>query len=90
MKKSIFMSLLTAALICLPAMSQSNFSMKAQKWPQKVNTNQDISKFSYEELHMLKALVYATHGRWYTEPEINRVLTAKADWYEPLCSERAS
>ena len=90
MKKSIFMSLLAAALVCLPAMSQSDLSMNAMKWPQQVNTNQDISKLSYEELHLLKALVYATHGRWYTEPEINRVLTAKADWYEPLCSERAN
>ncbi|MBP5629839.1 MAG: hypothetical protein J6X27_08390, partial [Bacteroidaceae bacterium] len=91
MKKTFFLSLLAGMLMCMPAMAQSNFSMKADKWAKTVNLKQDISRLSYEELHMLKALVYATHGRWYTEPEINRVLMNKAeDWYMPLCMKRAT
>ncbi|MBO4730136.1 MAG: DUF3160 domain-containing protein, partial [Bacteroidaceae bacterium] len=88
MKKSFSIILLTGVLMCMPSMAQSNFSMKANKWAKTVNLKQDLSTLSYEELHMLKALVYATHGRWYTEPEINRVLVNKAEWYEPLCGQR--
>ena len=90
MKKTFFLALMAATMMCITVAAQSNFSMKAKKWPQTVNLKQDISKLNYEELHMLKALVYATHGRWYTEPEINRVLVAKADWYAPLCSKIAT
>ena len=91
MKKTFFLSLLAGMLMCMPAMAQSNFSMKADKWAKTVNLKQDISRLSYEELHMLKALVYASHGRWYTEPEINRVLVNKAeDWYLPMCMKRAT
>lgn len=90
MKKFFSFFLLAGVLICIPAMAQSNFNMKASKWSQTVNLKQDISQLNYEELYMLKALVYASKGRWYTEPEINRVLVSKAEWYEPMCSKRAT
>ena len=88
MKKSFSIILLTGVLMCMPSMAQNKFDMNAATWPKTVNLKQDLSTLSYEELHMLKALVYATHGRWYTEPEINRVLVDKAEWYAPLCGQR--
>ena len=90
MKKKILLLMTMAVMTVSVAMAQGNFNPNAAKWPKSVNLKQDISKFSYQDLNMLKALVYAIHGRWYTEAEINRTLCAKAEWYEELCSERAS
>lgn len=67
----------------------ANFKFSNSKWSKSINVNQDISTLSYQDLYYLRALVYASHGRWYTEAELNLMLKAKAGaWYDNLMSSR--
>lgn len=65
-----------------------DFKMQDAKWSRRINTNQDISKMTYEELYYLRALIYASHGQWYTDGEVAQMLAAKASWYDGIFTKR--
>lgn len=66
------------------------FKVSNAKWSKTINLNQDLSKLSYEDLYYLRALVYATHGKWFTDGEIAQMLASKAEWYTDLMYKRVS
>lgn len=61
------------------------FMFQSQSLPQSVDTNQDISNLSYQQLRLLRNYVYAIHGHWIMEGDVNRFFAANTDWYENLC-----
>ncbi len=85
MKKILSCLLLGLIIGSANISAQDKFSLSAETWSKKVNLKQDISTLSYEELYVLRALVYATHGKWYTEMELNKLLMSKANWYYEHC-----
>lgn len=66
----------------------TNFKLTNAKWSKSINLNQDLSTLSYEELYYLRALVYATHGKWFTDGEIAQMFSSKANWYQNLMYKR--
>lgn len=86
MKKLVLVFVLISTMCASVAFGQ-NFSMKAKQLPKKVNVNQDISKFSYEELRILKNYVFASHGYWFRNPELLAFFKSKLPGYEELCWE---
>lgn len=64
------------------------FKVSDKTWSQTINLNQDLTKLGYEDLYYLRALVYATHGKWYTDGEVSQLLSTKAEWYSELISQR--
>lgn len=85
-----FLSLALALMLgSASSMNAQTFSYDMPKWSRQVNTAQNISKLSYVDLFYLKALVYAKHGCWYDNAEINSTLLTKCDWYQDLCDKRA-
>lgn len=66
----------------------TNFKMTNAKWSKNINLNQDLTTLSYEELYYLRALVYATHGKWFTDGEIAQMLSSKANWYQNMMYKR--
>ncbi|MCR5312127.1 MAG: DUF3160 domain-containing protein [Bacteroidaceae bacterium] len=61
------------------------FMLTDDKLPKEVNLQQDISELSYQNLRLLKAYVYATHGHWFMEGDLNTFFYLKTDWYEEAC-----
>ncbi len=85
-----FLSFALALLIGSSSdVNAQTFRYDMQNWPKKVNTSQNISELSYVDLFYLKALVYAQHGCWYDNAEINSTLLTKCNWYQELCDKRA-
>lgn len=70
-----------------PSTSQT-FKLTNKKWSKDINLNQDLTKLSYEDLYYLRALVYAKHGKWFTEGEVYQLLDKKADWYMDVMNKK--
>ncbi len=66
----------------------ADFKVANAKWSKTINLNQDLTKLSYEDLYYLRALVYATHGKWFTDGEIAQLLETKAAWYSKMMYKR--
>lgn len=62
--------------------------IKGDTLPDYVDLTQDISRLSYQELRFLKSYVYAVHGHWLMEADINAIFLNAAPWYNPRCFER--
>lgn len=61
------------------------FMLQDQPLPQHVDLDQDISRLSYNCLRLLRSYVYATHGHWFMEGELNRFFQKHTQWYDTLC-----
>lgn len=48
------------------------FMLQDEPLPRQVSLNQDISHLSYNCLRLLRSYVYATHGHWFMEGDLNR------------------
>ena len=70
------------------ATTSQTFKVSYKKWTKNINLNQDLTKLSYEDLYYLRALVYATHGKWYTDGEVSQLLSTKAEWYMDVIYDR--
>ncbi|MDO4770648.1 DUF3160 domain-containing protein [Porphyromonas sp.] len=55
--------------------------------PRSVDINQDIQDYSLQELRLLKAYVYAIHGLFFMEADINAYFTNNTDWYGLLTEQ---
>lgn len=65
-----------------------SFLFTSKTLPQKVNLSTDIFGMTYSELRVMKSYVYAVHGMWFMEEEMNRFFQVKCpDWYEQTCYE---
>lgn len=60
------------------------FMLQDEPLPPNVDLGQDISRLSYNCLRLLRSYVYATHGHWFMEGELNRFFETHAPWYSEL------
>lgn len=61
------------------------FMFQSTSLPQEIDLTQDISNLSYQQLRLLRNYVYAIHGHWILEGDVNRFFAANTNWYEDLC-----
>lgn len=61
------------------------FMIRDDKLPKKVNLKQSIEGLSYQNLRLLRSYVYAVHGHWFMEGDLNSFFTNHTDWYEDAC-----
>lgn len=52
--------------------------------PQSIDLKQDISRFSFQELRLLRSYPYAMHGYHFMEADINAFFSANTKWYNDL------
>ena len=65
-----------------------SFLLTSKTLPKQVDLSTDISDMTYAELRVMKNYVYALHGMWFMEQEMNRFFQVKCpDWYEQTCYE---
>ena len=64
-----------------------SFLLTQKTLPKSVDLSTDISGMTYAELRLMKNYIYALHGMWFMEEEMNRFFQTKCDWYEPTCYE---
>lgn len=50
-----------------------------------VDLKQSIEGLNYQNLRLLRSYVYATHGHWFMEGDLNTFFRQHAQWYEELC-----
>ena len=53
--------------------------------PKSVNLEQKIDKLSYQNLRLLRAYVYAIHGHWFMEGDLNTFFFNHTKWYYDTC-----
>lgn len=68
------------------------FMLSDEKLPPSLDMTVDYSQLSYSNLRLLRAFVFALHGHWFMEEDLNRFFNSKqmdctdADyWYYSLC-----
>ena len=61
------------------------FMLQDEDLPPSVVLSQDISHLGYHNLRLLKSYVYAVHGHWFREPDLNEFFSRHAKWYVDLC-----
>jgi hypothetical protein len=54
------------------------------KLPRNIDFNQDLSGISYQGLRMLRNYVYALHGFWFKEDDLNSFFLHRTKWYVNL------
>ena len=70
------------------AYKMHSFLLTSKTLPKQVDLSTDISDMTYAELRVMKNYVYALHGMWFMEQEMNRFFQVKClDWYEQTCYE---
>ena len=52
--------------------------------PQSIDLKQDISRYSFQELRLLRSYPYAMHGYHFMEADINAFFSANTKWYSEL------
>ena len=52
--------------------------------PQSIDLKQDISRYSFQELRLLRSYPYAIHGYHFMEADINAFFSANTKWYNDL------
>ena len=57
------------------------FMLQDKPLPQQVDTLQDISRLSYSQLRLLRSYVYAIHGHWFMEGDLNNFFCKHTHWY---------
>ncbi len=61
------------------------FMLRDDKLPQKVNIKQDIDGLNYQNLRLLRSYVYAVHGHWFMEGDLNTFFYYHTNWYLNAC-----
>lgn len=59
------------------------------KLPRNIDFNQDLSGISYQGLRMLRNYVYALHGFWFKEDDLNSFFLHRTKWYVNLAIDWA-
>lgn len=63
------------------------FMLSDEKLPKKINLKQSIERLSYQNLRLLRSYVYATHGHWFMEGDLNTFFSNHTDWYFQACEK---
>ena len=61
------------------------FMLHDEQLPMSVDLRQDISHLGYQNLRLLRSYVYATHGHWFMEGDLNKFFNTHCDWYWEHC-----
>ena len=61
------------------------FMLRDGDLPQSVDLSQDISHLGYHNLRLLKSYVYAVHGHWFMESDLNEFFSKHTKWYVSYC-----
>lgn len=75
----------STAVSATPLPDSLFFMLRDEPLPRHVDLTQDISRLSYGCLRLLRSYVYATHGHWFMEGDLNRFFCNHAPWYSALC-----
>ena len=62
-----------------------SFLLTEKTLPKQVDLSTDISEMTYAELRLMKSYVYAVHGFWFLDEEVNKFFQTKCEWYEATC-----
>lgn len=57
------------------------FMLSADSLPATIDLNQDISGYDYQSLRLLRSYVYATHGHYFVEGDLNTFFDTRCSWY---------
>lgn len=71
------------------AIDNNFYMLREDKLPQQVDLKQDITKLDYQSLRLLKSYVYAIHGHWFMEADLNSFFSSHTSWYVGLCYKTA-
>jgi len=63
------------------------FMLRDEKLPQSIDLKQDISQLGYQNLRLLRSYVYALHGHWFMEADLNTFFRHHTEWYDDLCEK---
>ena len=93
MNKRIFAIITITLLIFVPikaaekASGSHSYLVTNTELPQSVDLKQNINTLSLEELRLLKNYVYAVHGLYFMEADLNAYFNANTKWYEKWVNE---
>lgn len=69
-------------------MSDKEFFSGKTPLPKSVDLSEPVESMSYQRLRFMKAYVYATHGFWHKDFDLNTFFNSRTDWYNDLCYDR--
>lgn len=69
----------------VPSVNDDFFMLGDGKLPRRVDVTQDIGGLNYQNLRLLRSYVYAIHGHWFMEGDLNSFFSNHTDWYVSLC-----
>ncbi len=68
--------------------SDKEFFSGKSKLPEKIDFTEPIESMSYQRLRFMKAYVYATHGFWLRDFDLNNFFNTRTEWYYDKCYDR--
>lgn len=77
-----------AVEVSMNSTDNSFFMLRDDKLPCSVPTDLDISQLDYYQLRLLRAYLYAIHGHWFMEEDLNSFFGTHTDWYYSLCYQQ--
>ncbi|MBO7597055.1 MAG: DUF3160 domain-containing protein, partial [Bacteroidales bacterium] len=69
-------------------MSDKEFFSGKSPLPKAVDFTEPVESMSYQRLRFMKAYVYATHGFWLKDFDLNTFFNSRSEWYYDLCYDR--
>ena len=74
----------------LPPLKMSDQEFFGGKTPlsKTVDLTEPVESMSYQRLRFIKAYVYASHGFWLKDFDLNTFFNTRTDWYNNLCYDR--
>lgn len=74
--------------VATPKTSDEEFFDGKSKLPKTPDLSESVENMSYQRLRFMKAYVYASHGFWFKDFDLNNFFRNRTDWYMDLCYER--
>ncbi len=68
--------------------SDKEFFDGKSKLPKSVDFSEPVEAMSFQRLRFMKAYVYATHGFWLKDFDLNNFFTNRTEWYYNACFSR--
>lgn len=69
--------------------SDKEFFNGKAKLPKNIDFTEPVESMSYQRLRFTKAYVYASHGFWLKDFDLNTFFNTRTSWYSDACYERA-
>ena len=68
--------------------SDKEFFSGKEKLPKTVDFTEPVESMTYQRLRFMKAYVYASHGFWFKDADLNTFFNTRTDWYYDACYDR--